>query len=98
MTDVVYVTAVDPTPEIIEVTVGDLIGPEGPQGPEGVGVPPGGTDGQVVGKSGITTVWLDVGTSTEIDTKIATHNQAEVVHTNASSGRDFVALFQNGLI
>ena len=33
--DVVYVTAVDPTPEIIEVTVGDLVGPEGPEGPPG---------------------------------------------------------------
>lgn len=34
----------------------------------------------------------------EVDTKIATHTQAEVVHTNATSGRDFVALFENGLI
>lgn len=34
----------------------------------------------------------------EVDTRIATHNQAEVVHQSAVSGRDFVALFQNGLI
>ncbi len=33
-----------------------------------------------------------------VDTMIATHNQAEVVHAQASSGRDFAALFQNGLI
>lgn len=34
----------------------------------------------------------------EMDTKIATHNQATPVHTTATSGRDFAALFQNGLI
>ena len=34
----------------------------------------------------------------EIDTKIATHNQATPVHSNATSGRDYVALFQNGLV
>lgn len=34
----------------------------------------------------------------EVDTRIATHNQASPVHTQATSGRDFVALFQNGLI
>jgi hypothetical protein len=38
---------------------------------------------------------LDV---TEVDARIAVHNQAEVVHTNATSGRDFVALFENGLV
>lgn len=37
-------------------------------------------------------------TSEEVDTKIATHNQATAVHPNATSGRDFVALFQNGLV
>lgn len=61
-------------------------------------LPPGGTDGQVLGKSGASTTWLSVGTSGEIDTKIALHDQAEEVHNNATSGRDFVALFQNGLI
>ena len=43
----------------------------------------------------------DVGSGTTIevvDAMIATHNQAEVVHAQASSGRDFAALFQNGLI
>lgn len=34
----------------------------------------------------------------EVDTRIATHNQATPVHDSATSGRDFVALFQNGLI
>lgn len=34
----------------------------------------------------------------EIDTKIATHNQATPVHPGATSGRDFSALFQNGLV
>lgn len=34
----------------------------------------------------------------EIDTKIAAHEQAAVVHINATSGRNFVALFENGLI
>lgn len=34
----------------------------------------------------------------EVDSRVALHNQAEVVHTNATSGRDFVALFQNGLV
>lgn len=34
----------------------------------------------------------------EIDTRIAIHDQGTPIHTNATSGRDFVALFQNGLI
>lgn len=35
----------------------------------------------------------------EIDTRIATHNQSpSPIHDNATSGRDFVALFQNGLV
>lgn len=34
----------------------------------------------------------------EIDTRIATHNQTAPIHASATSGRDFVALFQNGLI
>ena len=34
----------------------------------------------------------------EVDTRIATHNQTTPIHTNATSGRDFAALFQNGLI
>lgn len=34
----------------------------------------------------------------EVDTRIATHNQAAPIHTNATSGRDFAAFFQNGLI
>ena len=32
------------------------------------------------------------------DIKVAEHNQTTPIHTNATSGRDFVALFQNGLI
>jgi hypothetical protein len=37
--------------------------------------------------------------SQEIDSKVATHNQhVSPIHENATSGRDFVALFQNGLI
>lgn len=36
--------------------------------------------------------------SSEIDTKIATHNQTAPIHEAATSGRDFVALFQNGLV
>lgn len=69
----------------------------GPVGPSGL-IPAGGSDGQVIGKLGVGTTWLTIGTSEEIDTKIATHEQAEVVHNNATSGRDFSALFQNGLI
>jgi hypothetical protein len=34
----------------------------------------------------------------EVDSRIATHNQATPVHPGATSGRDFVALFQNGLV
>lgn len=34
----------------------------------------------------------------EIDTRIATHNQTAPIHESATSGRDFAALFQNGLI
>lgn len=34
----------------------------------------------------------------EIDTRVAAHNQATPIHQSATSGRDFVALFQNGLI
>ena len=34
----------------------------------------------------------------QVDIRIATHNQASPVHQMATSGRDFVALFQNGLI
>lgn len=34
----------------------------------------------------------------EVDSRIAAHNQASPVHAMATSGRDFVALFQNGLI
>lgn len=35
----------------------------------------------------------------EIDARIATHNQhVSPIHESATSGRDFVALFQNGLI
>jgi hypothetical protein len=35
----------------------------------------------------------------EIDTRIATHNQhVSPIHESATSGRDFVALFQNGLV
>lgn len=35
----------------------------------------------------------------EVDSKIATHAQAMApIHTNATSGRDFSALFENGLI
>lgn len=34
----------------------------------------------------------------EIDTKIAQHDQGTPIHTTATSGRDFAALFQNGLI
>lgn len=33
-----------------------------------------------------------------IDAKVAEHNQATDVHATVTSGRDFVALFQNGLI
>jgi len=70
----------------------------GPQGPPGVsGIPDGGVTGQVIGKADTGTVWLSIGTSEEVDTKIATHAQAEEVHTNATSGRDYAALFQNGL-
>ena len=36
--------------------------------------------------------------SEEIDTKVAAHNQATPVHESATSGRDFVALFENGMI
>lgn len=71
----------------------------GPQGPPGAsGVPEGGIDGQVVGKLGDGTTWLSIGTSEEIDTKIATHDQASAAHLAKTSGRDFVALFQNGLV
>lgn len=71
----------------------------GPQGPPGASaLPPGGENGQVLGKLGAGTQWLSVGTSEEIDTKIATHSQQEVVHLNATSGRDFAALFENGLV
>lgn len=71
----------------------------GPQGPPGASaLPAGGVDGQVLGKLGTTTQWLDIGTTDEIDTKIAAHATAEVSHTQSTSGRDFVALFQNGLI
>jgi len=34
----------------------------------------------------------------EIDTRIGVHNQATPIHPGATSGRDFVALFQNGLV
>lgn len=34
----------------------------------------------------------------EVDVRIGTHNQSTPVHEMATSGRDFVALFQNGLI
>ena len=34
----------------------------------------------------------------EIDTRIGAHDQATPVHTSASSGRDFAALFLNGLV
>ena len=34
----------------------------------------------------------------EINTRIATHNQTAPIHESATSGRDFVALFQNGLV
>lgn len=34
----------------------------------------------------------------EIDTRIATHNQTAPIHASATSGRDFAAAFQNGLI
>lgn len=34
----------------------------------------------------------------EIDSRVAAHNQATPIHSNATSGRDFVALFQNGLV
>jgi len=71
----------------------------GPQGPPGASaLPEGGVDGQVLGKLGTSTTWLTVGTSTEIDTKLADHNSATPVHPNATSGRDFAALFLNGLI
>lgn len=33
-----------------------------------------------------------------VDVSVAAHNQAETVHTNATSGRDFAALFENGLV
>lgn len=71
-------------------------GPQGPPGPSAV--PEGGTDGQVIGKLGASTTWLSLGTAEEVDTKIAAHAQAEQVHINSTSGRDYVALFQNGLI
>lgn len=34
----------------------------------------------------------------EINTRVATHNQTAPIHESATSGRDFVALFQNGLV
>jgi hypothetical protein len=34
----------------------------------------------------------------EIDSRIGQHNQASPVHTQATSGRDFVGLFEIGLI
>ena len=41
----------------------------------------------------------DLGVITdEIDTRVATHEQATPIHTNSTSGRDFAAFFQNGLI
>ena len=70
----------------------------GPIGPPGASaLPEGGVDGQVLGKLGASTTWLTIGTSEEIDTKIAIHDQATPIHTNATSGRDFSALFLNGL-
>lgn len=40
-----------------DVSVGAIPGPPGPTGPAGAGVPAGGTTGQVIVKSGATTVW-----------------------------------------
>lgn len=54
----------------------------GPQGVPGVDA--------AVGGGGVT--------QEDVDTSIATHNQAEIVHNNASSGRDFAALFTLGLV
>lgn len=54
----------------------------GPSGPAG---PPG--------EAADTGLILD-----EVDVRIGTHNQSTPVHEMATSGRDFVALFQNGLI
>lgn len=53
-------------------------------GPPGPAGPPGTVD---------TAPILD-----EVNVLIGTHNQATPVHQMATSGRDFVALFQNGLI
>lgn len=84
----------------IEVNPPDLrvvVTQAGPVGPSGL-IPSGGVDGQVIGKLGSGTTWLSIGTSEEIDTKIAEHEQSTPVHTNATSGRDFSAFFLNGLI
>ena len=76
-----------------------LVTPSGPQGPPGASqLPPGGVDGQVIGKLGAGTQWLTIGTSTEIDTKIEEHNTSSNPHENVASGRDFSALFLNGLV
>lgn len=37
-------------------------------------------------------------TELQVDAKISEHNTRETPHTNVTSGRDFVALFQNGLV
>ena len=55
-------------------------------------VGPAGADGAGGGGFNMTDV------EDEIDTRIATHNQATARHPGSTSGRDFVALFQNGLI
>jgi len=49
------------------------------------------------GPPGIGSANLDI-VIDEIDTRIAVHNQTTPIHTSATSGRDFAALFQNGLI
>ena len=38
------------------------------------------------------------GSSVDVDARIAAHDQQEQAHTNATSGRDFSALFLNGLV
>lgn len=54
------------------------------------------TNGGPVGPPG--PAGIGGGSIVDVDARIALHNQQEQVHTNATSGRDFSALFLNGLI
>jgi hypothetical protein len=79
----IKVDPIDKSVRVFSINATPTVVLAGPQGPRGL-------SGAVEYVEGVDEQF--------VDEKIATHNQSDGAHPGSSSGRDFSALFQNGLI